>query len=212
MKSIWLQKIAQKSRKSVYFSKEQDLEKVIEFRPPLFFNFRGGHTSSTFSNSCSVLRYAFLGLKFTFQNNDFWEKSFYYSSFYTKKISFGHWSTIFWENRPTLMWHHFGHICWKTQEQWCWYWHFCPSGVGSQEACYSIQSSVKPVFSMLVWKVFHLVGASRSNSEQKNRNIFSLQTQGVLASSQKLNLCTVSSSIPFILVIFNHVFLVILCL
>ena len=103
MESIWLQKIAQKSRKSIYLFKERELEKVIEFGPPLFFNFKGGHTSSTFSNSCSFLRYAFLGLKFTFQNNDFWEKSFYYSSFYTKKLSFGHWSTIFWENRPTLV-------------------------------------------------------------------------------------------------------------
>ena len=97
-------------------------------------------------------------------------------------------------------------------EQWCWYWHFYPSGVGSQEACYTIQSSAKSVFSMLVWKIFHLVGTPRGNSQQKNRDIFSLQTQGVLASSQKLNLCTVSSSIPFILVIFNHVILVILCL
>ena len=111
MESIWLQKIAQKSRKSIYLFKERKLEKVIELGPPLFFNFRGGHTSSTFSNFCSFLRYAFLGLKFTFQNNDFWEKSFYYSSFYTKKLSFGHWSTIFWENRPTLLSYHCTYLC-----------------------------------------------------------------------------------------------------
>ena len=83
MESIWLGKIAKKSRKSSFLFKEQELEKVVEFRPPLFFNFRGGHTSSTFFNSFSFLRYAFLGSKFTFQNTDFWEKSFYYSSFYT---------------------------------------------------------------------------------------------------------------------------------
>ena len=63
-------------RKSIYLFNELESEKVIEFRPPLFFNFRGGHTSSTFSYSCSFLRYAFLGSKFTFQNTDFWEKSF----------------------------------------------------------------------------------------------------------------------------------------
>ena len=67
---------AQKMRKSIFLIKELESEKVIEFRPPLFFNFMRGHTSSTFSNSCSFLSYAFLGSKFTFQNTDFWEKSF----------------------------------------------------------------------------------------------------------------------------------------
>ena len=76
MESICLGKKAKKLRKSVYLFNELESQKVIEFRPPLFFNFRGGHTSSTFSYSCSFLRYAFLGSKFTFQNTDFWEKSF----------------------------------------------------------------------------------------------------------------------------------------
>ena len=76
MESIWLRKMAKKLRKSVFLITELESEKVIEFRPPLFFNFRGGHTSSTFSYSCSFLRYAFLGSKFTFQNTHFWEKSF----------------------------------------------------------------------------------------------------------------------------------------
>ena len=94
MESIWLRKMAKKMRKSIFLITELESEKVIEFRPPLFFNFRGGHTSSTFSISCSFLRYAFLGSKFTFQNTDFWEKSFYYSSFYTKKLSYDHWADM----------------------------------------------------------------------------------------------------------------------
>ena len=79
----WLLKIAKKMRKYVFLFNELDLERVLEFRPPLFFDIRWGHTSSILSNSCSFLIYAFLGLKFIYQNNDFWEKSFYYSSFYT---------------------------------------------------------------------------------------------------------------------------------
>ena len=71
MESICLGKKAKKLRKSVYLFNELESQKVIEFRPPLFFNFRGGHTSSILSNSCSFLRYAFLGLKFIVQNNDF---------------------------------------------------------------------------------------------------------------------------------------------
>ena len=78
----WLLKIAKKMRKCIFLFNGPELERVLVFRPPLFFDFRGGHTSSILSNSCSFLRYAFLGLKFIFQNNDFWEKSFYYSSFY----------------------------------------------------------------------------------------------------------------------------------
>ena len=102
----WLTKMAQKSRKCVFLFNEQELEKVIEFRPPLFFNFRGGHTSSTFSNSCSFLRYAFLGLKFIFQNIDFWEKSSYYSSFYMKKLSFDPDLAHFWNSSttPNVIW------------------------------------------------------------------------------------------------------------
>ena len=46
-------------RKCVYLLNEPELEKVVEVRPPIFFNFMGGHTSSTFSNSCSFLRYGF---------------------------------------------------------------------------------------------------------------------------------------------------------
>ena len=66
---------------------------------PLFLDFRGGgHTSSILSNSCSFLRYAFLGLKFIVQNNDFWEKSFYYSSFYAQKLSFDSNVTHFWNS------------------------------------------------------------------------------------------------------------------
>ena len=90
-----------KSGKCVFLFKEQELEKVIKFRPPLFFNFRGGHSSSTFSNSCSFLRYAFLGLKFIFQNIDFWEKSSYYSSFYMKKLSFDPDLAHFWNSSTT---------------------------------------------------------------------------------------------------------------
>ena len=106
MESIWLRKMAKKLRKSIFLITELESEKVIEFRPPLFFNFRGGHTSSTFSISCSFLRYAFLGSKFTFQNTDFWEKSFYYSSFYTKKLSYDHWGTMFWDSstNPNAWW------------------------------------------------------------------------------------------------------------
>ena len=63
--------MAKKSGKCVFLFKEQELEKVLEFRPPLFFNFRGGNTSSTLSYSCSFLRYAILGLKFIFENIDF---------------------------------------------------------------------------------------------------------------------------------------------
>ena len=70
--------MAKKSGKCVFLFKEQELEKVLEFRPPLFFNFRGGYNSSTFSNSCSLLIYGLLGLKIIF----------YYSSFYSQKASF----------------------------------------------------------------------------------------------------------------------------
>ena len=101
MESICLGKKAQKMRKSIFLIKELESEKVIEFRPPLFFNFRGGNTSSTFSYSCSFLRYAILGLKFIFQNIDFWEKSFYYSSFYTKKLSFDPLLAHFWNSSTT---------------------------------------------------------------------------------------------------------------
>ena len=94
----WLLKMTKNMRKCVFLFNEWKLEKVIEFRPPLFFNFRGGHPSSIFSNSCSFLRYAFLGLKFIFQNIDFWKKSFYYSSFYTKKISFDPVLAHFWNS------------------------------------------------------------------------------------------------------------------
>ena len=79
----WLLKIAKKMRKCVFLFTGLELEIVLEFRPPLFFDFRGGHTSSILSKSCSFLRYAFLELEFIIQNNDFGEKSFYYSSFYT---------------------------------------------------------------------------------------------------------------------------------
>ena len=79
----WLLKIAKKMRKCVFLFTGLELEIVLEFRPPLFFDFRGGHTSSILSKSCSFLRYAFLELEFIIQNNDFWEKSLYYSSFYT---------------------------------------------------------------------------------------------------------------------------------
>ena len=78
----WLLKIAKKMRKCIFLFNGPELEKILVFRPPLFFDFRWGHTSSILSNSCSFLRYAFLELEFIFQNNDFWEKSFYYSSFY----------------------------------------------------------------------------------------------------------------------------------
>ena len=98
----WPTKMALKSRKCVYLLNKKELEKVLEFRPQLFFNFRRGNSSSTFSNSCSFLRYAFLGLKFIFQNNDFWEKTFYYSSFYTKKLSFDPALPHFPHWRPTL--------------------------------------------------------------------------------------------------------------
>ena len=67
----WLLKIAKKMRKYVFLFNELDLERVLEFRPPLFFDIRWGHTSSILSNSCSFLIYAFLGLKFIYQNNDF---------------------------------------------------------------------------------------------------------------------------------------------
>ena len=79
----WLLKIAKKMRKCIFLFNGPELERVLVFRPPLFFDFRGGHTSSILSKSCSFLRYAFLELEFIIQNNDFWEKSFYYSSFYT---------------------------------------------------------------------------------------------------------------------------------
>ena len=78
----WLLKIAKKMRKCVFLFNGLELERVIQFRPPLFFNFRGGHTSSILSKFCSFLRYAFLELEFIIQNNDFGEKSFYHSSFY----------------------------------------------------------------------------------------------------------------------------------
>ena len=82
-------------RKCVYLLNKPELEKVEEVQPQIFFNFMGGHTSSTFSNSCSFLRYGFLGLKIIFQNKDFWEKSFYYSSFYSQKGSFDPMDTHF---------------------------------------------------------------------------------------------------------------------
>ena len=74
----WLRKMAKKSGKCVFLFKEQELEKVLEFRPPLFFNFRGGNTSSTFSYSCKFKRYAILGLKFIFQNINFFFEGFPY--------------------------------------------------------------------------------------------------------------------------------------
>ena len=64
----WLLKIA---KKCVFLFNELEFKRFLEFRPPLFFNFRWGHTSSILSYSCSFLRYAFLGLKFIFKNNDF---------------------------------------------------------------------------------------------------------------------------------------------
>ena len=64
-------KIEQKMRKCVSLLNKPELETVVEVRPPIFFNFRGGHTSSTFSNSCSFLRYGLLGLKIIFQNKGF---------------------------------------------------------------------------------------------------------------------------------------------
>ena len=94
----WLLKIAKKMRKCIFLFNGPELERVLVFRPPLFFDFRGGHTSSILSNSCSFLRYAFLGLKFIVQNNDFWEKSFYYSSFYAQKLSFDSNVTHFWNS------------------------------------------------------------------------------------------------------------------
>ena len=99
----WLLKIAKKMRKCVFLFTGLELEIVLEFRPPLFFDFRGGHTSSILSKSCSFLRYAFLELEFIIQNNDFWEKSFYYSSFYAQKLSFDSISTHFKNYRPTLI-------------------------------------------------------------------------------------------------------------
>ena len=111
MEDIGHWKIAKKMRNSIFLINEQENEKVIEFRPPLFFNFRGGHTSSTFLNTCSYLKYAFLGLKFIFQNNHFWEKSFYYSSFYTKKLSFDPALPHFPHWRPTLMSDNFQLFC-----------------------------------------------------------------------------------------------------
>ena len=51
----------QNDPKNAYLWKEWDFKKVEEVRPPLIFNFSGGLTSSTFSNSCSFQRYAFLG-------------------------------------------------------------------------------------------------------------------------------------------------------
>ena len=41
----WLVKKVKKMRKCVFLFNEQELEKVVEFRPQLFFNFRGGNTS-----------------------------------------------------------------------------------------------------------------------------------------------------------------------
>ena len=38
------------------------VRKVEEVRSPLFFNFRGGHPSSTFSKSHSLQRYVFLAV------------------------------------------------------------------------------------------------------------------------------------------------------
>ena len=83
----WPTKMAKKSRKCVFLLNEKELEKVIEFRPQLFFNF-----------SCSLLRYVILGQKIIFQNIDFWEKSFYYSSFYTKKLPYDIESIMFWDS------------------------------------------------------------------------------------------------------------------
>ena len=90
----WLLKIAKKIRKCVFLFNGLELERVLEFRLSLFFDFRGGHTSSILSNSCSFLRYAF----FIFQNNDFWEKSFNYRSFYTSKLSYDPILTYFWKS------------------------------------------------------------------------------------------------------------------
>ena len=67
----WLLKLAKKMRKCVFLFDEPELERVLEFGPQLFLDFRWGHASSILSNSCSFLRNAFLGLKFIFQNNDF---------------------------------------------------------------------------------------------------------------------------------------------
>ena len=42
MESICLGKKVKKMRKSVFLINEWESEKVVEFTPPLFFNFRGG--------------------------------------------------------------------------------------------------------------------------------------------------------------------------
>ena len=77
------------------------MEKVEEVLPLLKLKNNWGLNSITFSNSFLFLRYAFLGLKFIFQNIDFWEKSFYYSSFYTKKLSFDPLLAHFWNSSTT---------------------------------------------------------------------------------------------------------------
>ena len=110
MESICLGKKAKKLRKSIYLFNELESEKVIEFRPPLFFNFRGGHTSSTFSYSCSFLRYAFLGSKFTFQNTDFWEKSFCTAVSIPKRFHMTMEALCSEIHQPTLMQYHISHL------------------------------------------------------------------------------------------------------
>ena len=47
--------------------------------------------------------------------------------------------------------------------------------------------------------------------QQKNRNFWSLQTQGMLAPSQQLNLCTLFLQLPFILVFLFNIVMFVFC-
>ena len=46
-------KNCKKMIKWVFLFTGLELEKVLELRPPLFFNFRGGHTSSILQTDCT---------------------------------------------------------------------------------------------------------------------------------------------------------------
>ena len=67
----WLLKIAKKKEKMHFSLHWAGIGKTFIIQTPIIFFFRGGHTSSILSKSCSFLRYAFLELEFIIQNNDF---------------------------------------------------------------------------------------------------------------------------------------------
>ena len=87
-----------------------------KLRPPFFFNFSGGHISSTYY-SCSFLRYWFLGQKEPLQNNNFSEYPFAVSMH--KRLLLAQTYFMIWINQQELVSH------WKNLKLTIFIWTFC---------------------------------------------------------------------------------------